>query len=102
MLTRFAKVLAISALALGTAVTAANADCSSAKAGGTAVGAVGGGVIGNVITHGSFVGTAVGAVGGGLIGRSVGRDNGCHRHYYYHNGHRGYYDRYHHWHYYSR
>ena len=64
MLTRFAKILAISTLALGTAVTSANADCSSAKASGTAVGAVGGGVLGNVITHGSFVGTAVGAVGG--------------------------------------
>ena len=98
MLTRFAKIIAISALAFGAAGTAANADCGSAKATGTAVGAVGGGVLGNVITHGSFVGTAVGAVGGGLIGHSVGRSNGCHGHYYHHR--RGYYDRYHRWHYY--
>ncbi|HEY2033725.1 MAG TPA: glycine zipper 2TM domain-containing protein [Rhizomicrobium sp.] len=97
---RFAKMLAISAFALATAVTAANADCDSAKATGTAVGAVGGGVLGNVVTHGSFVGTAVGAVGGGLVGRSVGHSNGCHGHYYHHYHHRGYYDRYHHWHYY--
>jgi uncharacterized protein YcfJ len=97
MLTRAARIIAVSTLALGAAITAANADCGSAKATGTAVGAVGGGVLGNVITHGSFVGTAVGAVGGGLIGHSVGRDNGCHRHYYRH----GYYDRYHHWHRYA-
>lgn len=103
MLTRFAKVLAISALALGTAVTAANAGCEGRKSTGTAVGAVGGGVIGNVVTHGSLVGTAVGAVGGGLIGHSVGA-SGCHGHYYHHHYYRhhrrGYYDRYHHWHYY--
>ena len=103
MLMRFAKVLAISVLALGTAATAADAGCSGRRATGTAVGAVGGGVLGNVITHGSFVGTAVGAVGGGLIGRSVGA-SGCHgryyHHHYYRHHRRGYYDRHHHWHYY--
>lgn len=99
MLTRAAKLIAVSMLALGTGIATANADCGSAKATGTAVGAVGGGVLGNVITHGSFVGTAIGAVGGGLIGHSVGRDNGCHRRYHHYRT--GYYDRYHHWHHYN-
>jgi hypothetical protein len=91
MLTRAAKIIAISVLTLGTAGTAANADCGH-KATGTAIGAVGGGVVGNVITHGSFVGTAIGAVGGGLIGHSA-------AHCYHHRT--GYYDRYHHWHRYA-
>jgi uncharacterized protein YcfJ len=95
MLTRAAKLIAISTLTFGTAMTAANADCGH-KATGTAIGAVGGGVLGNVITHGSFVGTAVGAVGGGLVGHSVAH---CHRHYYHHRT--GYYDRHHHWHHYA-
>jgi osmotically inducible lipoprotein OsmB len=94
MLTRAAKLIAISTLALGTAITAANADCGH-KAVGTAVGAVGGGVVGSVITHGSPVGLIAGAVGGGLIGHSVAH---CHSHYYHRTG---YYDRYHHWHRYA-
>lgn len=103
MLKRTLKIIAISALALGTA-TAANAGCEGRKTTGTVVGAVGGGVLGNVVTHGSFVGTAVGAVGGGLVGHSIGA-SGCHRryyhhHYYYRHGHRGYYDRDGYWHYY--
>jgi osmotically inducible lipoprotein OsmB len=95
MLARATKLIAASVLALGTAATAANADCGH-KATGTAVGAVGGGVIGNVITHGSLVGTVAGAVGGGLIGHSVSHCNG---HAYRHRT--GYYDRHHHWHRYA-
>ncbi len=38
---------------------------------GTAVGAVAGGVAGNLLTGGSVAGTAIGAVGGGLIGHEV-------------------------------
>jgi osmotically inducible lipoprotein OsmB len=95
MLTRIAKLAAISVVALGTAVSAASADCDH-KAAGTAIGAVGGGVVGNVITHGSLVGTVAGAVGGGLIGHSVAH---CNSHYYHHRT--GYYDRYHHWHRYA-
>ncbi|EKD53936.1 MAG: hypothetical protein ACD_60C00138G0005 [uncultured bacterium] len=38
---------------------------------GTAVGAVAGGVVGNVVTGGSAAGTIAGAVGGGYVGRQV-------------------------------
>lgn len=99
MLTRFIKLAAISVVALGAMATAADAGCEGRRDTGTAVGAVGGGVIGNVVTHGSVVGTVAGAVGGGLIGRSVGSDN-CYRHHYYRHHHRGYYDRHGRWHYY--
>src|ERR1700743_1101887 len=92
MAKRVGKIAAISVLALGTAATAANADCDH-KAAGTAIGAVGGGVVGNVITHGSLVGTVAGAFGGGLIGHSVSHCNG---HAYHHRT--GYYDHNHHWH----
>src|ERR1700742_5026399 len=95
MLTRAAKIIAVSVLALGTAATTANADCGH-KSTGTAIGAVGGGVVGNVITHGSLVGTGAGAVCGGLIGHSVAH---CPGHYYHHRT--GYYDRHHHWHRYA-
>jgi hypothetical protein len=100
MFMRFAKIAAISALALGTTAAAANAGCEGRRATGTAVGAVGGGVIGNAVSGGSAGGTIAGAVIGGLAGRSINSD-GCHsRHHYYRHHRRGYYDRHHHWHYY--
>ncbi|HEY7852700.1 MAG TPA: glycine zipper 2TM domain-containing protein [Caulobacteraceae bacterium] len=40
---------------------------------GTAVGAVGGGLIGNAVTHGSFTGTVLGAGAGAVAGHEVGR-----------------------------
>jgi osmotically inducible lipoprotein OsmB len=40
---------------------------------GTGVGAVAGGIAGNVLTGGSAAGTVVGAVGGGLVGNAVSR-----------------------------
>lgn len=96
------KILGISCLALGMAATTADAGCRGRKDTGTAVGAVGGGVVGNVITHGSVVGTVGGAVVGGLAGHSIASD-GCHRaretRYEYRHGRRGYYDREHRWHY---
>jgi uncharacterized protein YcfJ len=99
---RMFKVLAISCLALGMAATAADAGCRGRKDTGTAVGAVGGGVIGNVITHGSAIGTIGGAVVGGVAGHSIASD-GCHRsretRYEYRHGRRGYYDSRHRWHY---
>jgi hypothetical protein len=98
MLTRFAQIVAISALALGTAVTAANAGCQGRRATGTAVGAVGGGVVGNAVSGGSAGGTIAGAVIGGLAGRAINSD-GCHNsHSHYRHHRRGYYDRHHHWH----
>jgi hypothetical protein len=83
-------------LALGTA--GAGAVCERAKTAGTALGAVGGGVIGNVITHGSVIGTLAGAAGGGYLGHRY-TGNGCRHVAYYH--HRRYWlDRYGHRHYY--
>src|SRR5689334_518666 len=88
--------IATGLLALGTA--GANASCEGAKTTGTVLGAAGGGVIGNVITHGSLIGTLAGAAGGGFIGHRL-SGNGCRRVAYYH--HRRYYvDRYGHRHYY--
>ena len=88
--------LAAGRLGLGTA--GANATCEGAKTTGTVLGAVGGGVIGTVITHGSLIGTLAGGAGGGFIGHRL-AGNGCHRVAYYH--HRRYYvDRYGHRHYY--
>jgi uncharacterized protein YcfJ len=88
--------LAAGLLAIGT--TGASAVCERAKTAGTALGAVGGGVVGNVITHGSVIGTLAGAAGGGYLGHRF-TGNGCHRVAYYHhrrywtdrNGHRHYY-----------
>ncbi|WP_293379365.1 glycine zipper 2TM domain-containing protein [Phenylobacterium sp.] len=42
---------------------------------GTAVGAVGGGVVGNALGHGSVGGTVLGAVAGGVIGHQVAKHN---------------------------
>ena len=41
---------------------------------GTAIGAVGGAVVGNAVTGGSALGTAAGAVGGGILGHEIGED----------------------------
>jgi len=41
---------------------------------GTAVGAVGGGLVGSAVTGGSTLGTVAGAVGGGVIGHELGED----------------------------
>jgi len=95
------KLLAVSLALLCAVATAADAGCQGRKTTGTIVGAGAGGVLGNVITHGSVVGTVGGAVAGVVAGHSIAPSN-CtyHRHRYsYRNGRRGYYDRYHHWHY---
>ena len=47
--------------------------CRSHANTGTAVGAVGGGLIGNAVTHGSFTGTVLGAGAGAVAGHEVGR-----------------------------
>lgn len=41
---------------------------------GTAIGAVGGGVVGSAVTGGSALGAVAGAVGGGVIGHELGED----------------------------
>jgi uncharacterized protein YcfJ len=93
MLKRAALILAFAILAFGAATVAAHADgCSGRNHNtGTVVGAVGGGLIGNAITHGSAVGVVGGAVAGGLAGNAVSRDSDCgrparharHKVYYY-------------------
>lgn len=88
-------VFAAGFLALGTA--GASAACERAKTTGTVLGAAGGGVIGNVVTHGSVIGTLAGAAGGGFIGHRL-SGNGCRRVAYYHH-HRYWTDRYGHRHY---
>ena len=95
------KMFAASMLALCVAASAASAGCQGRKTTGTVVGAGAGGVLGNVVTHGSVVGTVGGAVVGGLAGHSIAADNCTYQrhHYSYRNGRRGYYDRYRHWHY---
>ncbi|HEV2561227.1 MAG TPA: glycine zipper 2TM domain-containing protein [Rhizomicrobium sp.] len=98
MTNRFAKIAAISFLALGAAMTAANAGCEGRKTTGTLIGAGAGGLLGNAVTHGSAVGTIGGAVVGGVAGHSIAADN-CRGHYYYrHHHHHGYYDNDRRWH----
>jgi|SRR5665213_726978 uncharacterized protein YcfJ len=96
MTNRIGKILAVSALTIGTAMTAANAGCEGRRTTGTLVGAGTGGVLGSVITHGSVVGVIGGAVVGGLAGNHIAGD-GCTGHHYRH----GYYDRYHRYHRYA-
>ena len=104
MLKRASLILVSAVLALGAATMAANADgCSGRRHNtGTVVGAVGGGLIGNAITHGSAVGVVGGAVAGGLAGNAISRDSDCNRpaRHYRHKVY--YYDRQHHRHSYYR
>lgn len=67
---------AAATLALG--ISAASADeCSGhAHDSDTAVGAVGGGLVGGLATH-SVAGGLVGAVVGGVAGNAIGRANDC-------------------------
>lgn len=107
MLKRVSLILASVVIALAAVAFAAHADgCSGRNHNtGTVVGAVGGGLIGSAITHGSAVGVVGGAVAGGLTGNAIERDSDCNRgarhvrqprHKVY------YYDRQHHRHYYYR
>ena len=66
-LVRIAAVL-IAAGSLGACGHMSRADA------GTAIGAVGGGVVGSAVTGGSTLGTVAGAVGGGVIGHELGED----------------------------
>lgn len=95
----FAKIAAIGILLAGAGATSASADCQSRKTTGTVVGAVGGGLIGNAISHGGVIGTLGGAAAGGFVGHRI-AGGGCHRvaryrrHYWVDRyGHRHYYYR---------
>jgi len=79
----FGKIAAAVLLALGAGTVSASADSCSGHSHdtGTAVGAVGGGLIGGLATH-SVLGGLGGAVIGGVVGNAVSRDQDCnHRHY---------------------
>jgi uncharacterized protein YcfJ len=104
-----AKMFALAVLALGaTTVAAEAANCQGRRDTGTAVGAIGGGLIGNAASHGNAGGTIAGAVIGGVAGNVIGGSN-CGQRYasrYYGRRHYDsrnvafYYDRYGHRHYY--
>jgi uncharacterized protein YcfJ len=100
--------LAISALLLHTGSPAQAANCQGRRDTGTAVGAIGGGVVGNAASRGSAGGTIAGAVIGGVAGNLIGGNNCRDSHsarytprrhydkhgvafYYDRNGHRHYY-----------
>jgi uncharacterized protein YcfJ len=99
---KYAKIFTLAVFALGaTTVAAEAANCQGRRDTGTAVGAVGGGIVGNAASRGSVGGTIAGAVLGGVAGNIVG-GSGCaqrepirhteHRHYDSH-GAAFYYDR---------
>jgi hypothetical protein len=93
------KIAAAALLALGAGTVSASADACSGHSHdtGTAVGAVGGGLIGGLATH-SVAGGLGGAVIGGLAGNAISRSDDCnhraraHRESYYIDryGHRHY------------
>src|SRR3954469_22706617 len=76
MVLRHAKTCALAALVLGIATAGAEAaNCQGRRDTGTAVGAIGGGVIGNSVSHGSAGGTIAGAVIGGVAGNVINGSN---------------------------
>jgi uncharacterized protein YcfJ len=58
-----------------TSSTAEAANCQGRRDTGTAVGAIGGGLVGNSASHGSAGGTIAGAVIGGVAGNLIGGSN---------------------------
>jgi outer membrane lipoprotein SlyB len=96
------KIAAAALLAVGAGTVTASADSCSGHSHdtGTALGAVGGGVIGGMASH-SVVGGLAGAAVGGLAGNAIARSDDCshrvraHRQAYYigRDGHRHYYRR---------
>jgi hypothetical protein len=77
------KIAVAAILAFGAGTISASADDCSGHSHdtGTAVGAVGGGLIGGLATH-SVLGGLGGAVIGGVAGNAISRDQDCrHQHY---------------------
>jgi len=90
---------AVSAVVAMAAPELAHANCQDRRVGGTLIGAVAGGLLGNAVAHGGGrpVGTLLGAGAGAYAGHEI-AGAGCHgyyRHSYYryHHRHRYYYDR---------
>jgi surface antigen len=67
---------AILALCAGTSASWAD-DCHRDHNAGTVLGAIGGGVIGGLASHGNGLAIAGGVIGGGLIGNAISRDIDC-------------------------
>jgi Glycine zipper len=98
-MTHFGKIAAAAVIALGAGTVSAYADSCSGHSHdtGTAVGAVGGGLIGGLASH-SVVGGLAGAAVGGLAGNAIARGDDCNHHvvhrtrysYVDHYGHRHY------------
>ena len=87
-----AKILVLAALTLGTTTFAAEAaNCQGRRDTGTAVGAIGGGLVGNAASRGSAGGTIAGAVIGGVAGNLIGGNN-CAPRYSNNNNNRRYVD----------
>src|SRR6266852_8939223 len=90
---KHAKLVALAALALGlTTVTAEAANCQGRRDTGTAVGAIGGGLVGNGVTRGSAGGTIAGAIIGGVAGNVIGGKNCDQRNARYYERERRHYD----------
>lgn len=75
----------------------AHANCADRRVGGTLIGAVAGGLLGNAVSHGGGrpVGTLLGAGAGAYAGHEI-AGAGCHGDYrraYYRRRHRHYYYR---------
>ena len=81
---------ALIALPLIAGASDASASCRGRANTGTAVGAVGGALLGNSISRGGG-GAVIGGLGGAVLGHSIAK-SGCHRsrHAYYSHGHTRY------------
>jgi uncharacterized protein YcfJ len=105
---KYAKMLVVAAFALGVTTAGAEAaNCQGRRDTGTAVGAIGGGLVGNAASHnagGTIAGAVVGGVAGNLIGGSNCSNRNAsrydHRRHYDRRGVAYYYDRRGHRHYY--
>lgn len=79
MLKKSGLIAGATLLALGLGSTAALADDCSGRdhTGGTVLGAIAGGLIGGVASHGNGLAIAGGAIFGGLAGNALSRDVDC-------------------------
>jgi outer membrane lipoprotein SlyB len=99
MTNAYLKSLAAIGLALAVAAPGfAHANCRDRRVGGTVIGAVAGGLLGNAVSHGGGrpVGTLLGAGAGAYAGHEI-AGAGCHgyyRHDYYRYHHHHRYDGY--------
>lgn len=104
MLKSIAMTLAAALFALGLSGGGALADACSGHdhTGATVLGAVGGGLIGGLATHGNGLGIVGGAILGGLAGNALSRDMDCQDRPYaarsYHESFQGPIGRRYHWH----